>query len=80
MRVISNEAWIYVVGVLLKLISFRLSGLRYYIGTGEGTVARYGLICRKYQTDDRCVSVILQVIYDCLGIDCLVCIQDDPVK
>ncbi len=80
MRVISDETWIYVVGVLLKLIRFRLGGLRYYLGTGEGTIARYGLIRRKYQASDCCVCVVLQVIYDCLRIDCLECIQNDPVK
>jgi hypothetical protein len=80
MRVICNKTWIYVVGVLLKLISFRLGGLRYDLGTGKGTIARYCLIRRKYQAGDCCVCVVLQVIYDCLRIDCLECIQDDPVK
>jgi hypothetical protein len=55
MCVISDETWIYVEGVLLKLISFRLGGLRYYLGTGEGTIARYGLIRRKYQASDCCI-------------------------
>jgi hypothetical protein len=46
--VISDVTWIYVVSVQLKLGSLRLSGLRNDLGTGEGTIARYGLICRKY--------------------------------
>lgn len=80
MCVISDETWIYVVGKLLKLISFGLRGLRYYLGTGEGTIARYVLVRRKYQASDCCVCIVLQVIYNCLCIDCLECIQDDPVK